>query len=235
MSRNPLTAYQTLLERRPVLTKSVTAGVITAIGDVLAQDLERRAALAAAARAAAVGSSALVVASPSSLLDLQRLFAFTLAGSFFVGPFVHYWYELLWSIRRRLTLRSKTTPQTAITLLLVFLDQTIGACLFFPPYIFAYEFFSTAASQVLPLLVPLSLAASALSSSGASLPLSSFIGKSQARIRTSLLSILIANWYVWPFINFVSFSFVPEIYRGLFSNIASVFWNVYLCNKMGKK
>lgn len=228
-SRNPLATYQSLLERRPVLTKSVTAGVITAIGDILAQGIELR------SKSLPLSFSSVPPSPPSpgvgAPLDLQRLFAFTLAGACFVGPFVHFWYELLWAIRRRLAESSGKTPGAAVTLLLVFLDQTIGACLFFPPYIVSYELFSAISAQVLPLLpLPAKLALSS-----PPLPLMSFVSKSNDRIRTSLLSILVANWSVWPFINFMSFTFVPEIYRGLFSNVASVFWNIYLCGKMGTK
>jgi hypothetical protein len=109
--------YQGLLSRAPLVTKSVSAGLITLLGDVIAQWLESR-------------------IEGYYGWNVVRMAAFTVAGGFFVGPFVHYWYEVLWAVGRRLP---ANTPSKLTTLLQVFLDQTIGVALFFPAYFYVYE------------------------------------------------------------------------------------------------
>eukprot|EP00210_Caulerpa_lentillifera_P002188 g2102.t1 len=67
------TAYLSELERRPVITKMWTSGVLNAVGDLLAQFfIEKEAAF-----------------------DPKRLLVFTGLGVFLVGPTLHYWYGLL--------------------------------------------------------------------------------------------------------------------------------------------
>lgn len=50
-----------------------------------------------------------------------------------------------------------------------------------------------------------------------------------------LWATLVANWYCWPFINFVNFHWVPAQYRVLFANVAAVFWNMFLSNIANSK
>ncbi|GMI10792.1 hypothetical protein TrRE_jg3083 [Triparma retinervis] len=180
--------YQGLLSRAPLVTKSVSAGLITLLGDVIAQWLESR-------------------IEGYYGWNVVRMAAFTVAGGFFVGPFVHYWYEVLWAVGRRLP---ANTPSKLTTLLQVFLDQTIGVALFFPAYFYVYE----ACEALFAFRRPMPSVAT-------------------SKIRADLGSILVNQYKVWPFINFVSFSMVPEQLRVLFSNLASVFWNIYLCSQVG--
>ena len=48
--------------------------------------------------------------------------------------------------------------------------------------------------------------------------------------KNNLWETLVANWYCWPVINFVNFLVVPLQYRVLVSNLAAVFWNMFLSN-----
>ena len=111
-------SYQELLKNSPLITKSVSSGILTLVGDVIAQWLESR-------------------VEGYCEWNLVRMAAFTVAGTFFVGPFVHYWYEVLWAMGRRLDARgfgrwTKTLTQVGV-------DQSVGVALFFPCYFYIYE------------------------------------------------------------------------------------------------
>jgi len=181
--------YQHLLNTRPLSTKSISAGVLTLVGDVIAQYLESR-------------------VEGYASWDFARMAAFTVAGTMFVGPFVHRWYEVLWAMGRRL--EGRGWSGNAKTLAQVALDQTVGVALFFPTYFYVYE----------------------LSSSLCTLRRPSFDVATQ-KLRHDLNHVLLNQYKVWPFINWVSFSMVPENLRVLFSNAASVGWNAFLCSQIG--
>ena len=56
----------------------------------------------------------------------------------------------------------------------------------------------------------------------------SFLTAGLRTTKNSLWETLVANWYCWPIINFVNFLVIPVNYRVLFSNLAAVFWNMFL-------
>jgi len=180
--------YQSLLSRSPLVTKSITAGIITLIGDLIAQYLESR-------------------LEGNTQWNLTRMSAFTIAGCCYVGPFVHYWYEILWYVGRKLP---PSFPSSFTTLIQVLLDQTIGVAAFFPAYFYVYESCESIAGLR-----------------------KANYGGVGIKIKRDLGGILVNQYKVWPIINFVSFSMVPEQLRVLFSNVASVFWNIYLCSQVG--
>ena len=49
-----------------------------------------------------------------------------------------------------------------------------------------------------------------------------------ASTKNSLKTVLVANWKYWPVVNFLNFLYVPLQFQLLISNVASVFWNIYL-------
>lgn len=114
-----LTKYNDVLTTSPVLTKSTTTAIVTAIGDIIAQHLEKS-ALAG--------------------FKLRRFFAFTITGGLFVGPTVHFWYNYLFGPIQT-TLQNAPSPliKRSKTLLLVLVDQTAGVLWFFPSYFLAFE------------------------------------------------------------------------------------------------
>ena len=218
--------YQHLLTTSPLYTKSISAGILTLLGDVIAQSLESR-------------------VEGYATWDYPRMAAFTVSGGFFVGPFVHRWYEVLWAVGRRLEGRgwgknAKTLaqvregpcvseghalrsfpPLNRLTLpkrvarargaiQQVALDQTVGVALFFPAYFYVYELSSSLCTMTRP-----------------SFP------RATQKLAHDLNHVLLNQYKVWPFINWVSFSLVPENLRVLFSNAASVGWNAFLCSQIG--
>lgn len=113
--------YVELCEKKPVLTKSVTAAFVNAIGDILSQVV-----------AAYVTKSALQI-------KWNRLGAFFLCGLLYVGPFVHLWYEQLWKLGRWME-RKYGSSKTWQTVAQLFMDQTVGVAIFFPSYFYVYEY-----------------------------------------------------------------------------------------------
>ena len=116
-------SYQRLLTSSPLTTKSISAGLLTLLGDVIAQHLEVSVYedLAMGLKFPAFVPNACVSNNPPPLSlfnwlrqsrvegyhdwNFVRMGAFTLAGTAFVGPFVHLWYEVLWAAGRRLEAR----------------------------------------------------------------------------------------------------------------------------------
>lgn len=85
----PLVKYNDLLERRPLLTKSITTGVMYGAGDVIAQYVEKHQADAERSeeeKAALVGVD---------WFNYKRAMVFTFFGTCIGGPAFHYWYNYL--------------------------------------------------------------------------------------------------------------------------------------------
>ncbi|GKY98845.1 hypothetical protein MPSEU_000840500 [Mayamaea pseudoterrestris] len=76
--------YEGSLARRPIVTKSLTAGFIFGLSDLLAQKIESR-------------DSSKTTKSVSQL-DWSRILASAAVGLFYFGPAAHYWYNWVFSI-----------------------------------------------------------------------------------------------------------------------------------------
>lgn len=53
-------------------------------------------------------------------------------------------------------------------------------------------------------------------------------GSPSRKLQTTWWPALTANWCVWPFVQFVNFTFLPLQHRLLFANVISIGWNSYL-------
>jgi protein Mpv17 len=71
--------YYQQLGQRPVPTKSVTAGLVFALSDYLAQRIENS-------------------KSENAKIDSTRILASTLIGLLYFGPAAHYWYEMIFRL-----------------------------------------------------------------------------------------------------------------------------------------
>jgi len=205
-------SYNEALANRPVKTKAVTSGVITGLGDFAAQKI--------------VGEK----------FQYARFVAFSLTGGLFVGPSVAYWYRWLVSIavslhmpctlpshlpfslmtsqfgsfQQRLESSDYRVLRKLKTLILVAVDQTLGVLWFFPLFFLSFEL-----AEAFCYLRPFSMMTV------------------RRRIVEDLGEILLMQYKVWPLVNTFSFSIVPVQYRVLWSNVVSVFWNIYLCKMVG--
>jgi protein Mpv17 len=92
-------AYVRLLTRRPILTKSLTAGLIFGLSDVCAQFIEGGRASdegeGKETKAAIISSSRVLDASIDAF---SRVLAASLVGILFFGPAAHYWYEAIFRL-----------------------------------------------------------------------------------------------------------------------------------------
>jgi protein Mpv17 len=77
--------YSYRLEAQPIITKSVTAGVIFGLSDYLAQSIES-------------SSSSDKSKSKGSSFDWTRMISSTLVGLLYFGPAAHYWYEWIFQL-----------------------------------------------------------------------------------------------------------------------------------------
>jgi protein Mpv17 len=50
----------------------------------------------------------------------------------------------------------------------------------------------------------------------------------QKRLEKTWWPALKTNWLIWPFVQFVNFTYIPLPHRVLFANIISIGWNCYL-------
>lgn len=141
-------------------------------------------------------------------IDFRRLFIFTISAAFYFAPVIGAWFSFLNTLSFPGGEGSK-----ALGMLLV--DQTAGAVSVIGTYFFFYE--------IIDHLVPGGNACLA----GVN-PLSSILTKGSSAVRHTLPSVLVANWKVWPPLNFLNFRYVPPMYQLLVSNLASFFWNIYL-------
>lgn len=109
--------YSIVLESRPILTKSVSAGVIFALSDFLAQQLEKR------GNKEANTTTAIII---PQKIEKTRIFASTIVGFFYFGPLSHYWYEWMFYILPEITLYSNIKK------------AILGQLLFGPAFTFVY-------------------------------------------------------------------------------------------------
>lgn len=142
--------------------------------------------------------------------DVRRLFVFMLVTAFYIAPVIHNWFDFL----NKMPIPSGLSdPVKAAVMMLV--DQTFGAVFVTIGFFYAFEFAQS--------IVPKPKIAQGES-------WKPFYDAAYDTCKNCLWKTLVANWYCWPILNYVNFLFVPSQYRVLFSNVASIFWNMFLSN-----
>lgn len=170
-----------------LVTKSVSAAIITLLGDVLAQKFES------------------FLAGEFQPLDFHRMVAFFFCGLVYVGPYVHFWYDTLFRLGKWLERKYKTTKYGQV-LAQILVDQSIGVAIYFPSFFYVFEILESFVHGQAP------------SMETASKKCFGQIG--------NLLSM---QYKIFPITNTFNLVFVPPELRVLFSNVLSIFWNIYLC------
>jgi hypothetical protein len=116
--------YSDLLERRPFITNGITAGVLAAVGDLVAQS-----------ESIQMAHDVTAVSVP---FNWVRTLTFLLTSLLFEGPWMHAWYESLWKIGCWMETRFQFGPPLQIAAQ-IFIDQSIGVFLLYPLYFMVYE------------------------------------------------------------------------------------------------
>lgn len=120
---NPLRWYDQQLRRSPIRTKSLSNGVVSALGDALAQTLT------------------------TGTIDKTRLFAWYLSGLFYFGPILHTWYNgLAWFDRH---MREKhQTPKVFIVVMQIAFNQFVGSAVVNACFLYFLAFTKMAIASV---------------------------------------------------------------------------------------
>jgi hypothetical protein len=121
---DPFGTYSDLLKRRPFITNGVTAGLLAAAGDFVAQT-----------ESIHVAHAAMAVTIP---FNGARMLTFALTGLMFEGPWMYFWYEGLWKMGSWMEKNFNTGPRLQVAAQ-IFVDQSIGVFIFFPLYFMVYE------------------------------------------------------------------------------------------------
>ena len=199
-------SYMNWLDQKPLTANAISAGIIAAMGDTLAQLIECRVGTATST------STTCSIGGIGSRLNILRTVSFAASGIVFVGPYLHIFYGYLWSLGSHLQRRYNTSRRQQV-FVQVLLDQTIGIILFYPLYYYVYEYCE--AIFGLQALGPVvERATSKMMQNG------------------NLMAVFLANWALWIPAQICTFWFVPERFRVLVSNIVSVLWNCFLCTKV---
>jgi hypothetical protein len=144
--------------------------------------------------------------------DLKRMIVFSTVGAIYFAPCLHVWFN---------TLNKMPFPKTWSSGKKAFAMVGIDA-LFFSVILNAGFFFAFALVES---LYPVGFKGVALGA---------VFARGWQACLAKLGPTLIANYYCWPFLNYVNFAYIPVQYRVLFVNFASVFWNMYY-SKMANK
>eukprot|EP00598_Pedospumella_elongata_P010764 CAMPEP_0184990462 /NCGR_PEP_ID=MMETSP1098-20130426/32563_1 /TAXON_ID=89044 /ORGANISM="Spumella elongata, Strain CCAP 955/1" /LENGTH=236 /DNA_ID=CAMNT_0027515661 /DNA_START=122 /DNA_END=832 /DNA_ORIENTATION=+ len=138
-------------------------------------------------------------------LDFQRVLVFTTVCGLYFAPVVDAWFTFL----AKIPFPAQLSDNGKVLAMLV-VDQTVGAALVTGGFFYAFEL---AERLIAPSPLPY---------------VRTIFEAGTVALRNNLIPTIMASWYCWPLVNFINFRYVPPQYRLLFTNIASIFWNMYL-------
>ena len=116
-----LACYMKWLQEKPRITKSFSAAVVQAMGDLLSQRLFA------------------LWHGQSFVWDGARTASFVLAGFFFNAPFLHYWYQTIARFGQGLQQQQRKWSDNQRVGAELALDQSLGVFVYYPLYFVAYE------------------------------------------------------------------------------------------------
>ncbi|XP_040475996.1 peroxisomal membrane protein 2 isoform X2 [Ursus maritimus] len=223
LPQRALAQYLRLLRLYPVLTKAATSGILSALGNFLAQLIEKKREKE----------------NCSQKLDVSGPLRYAIYGFFFTGPLSHFFYlfmehwipsEVPWAGVKRLLLdRLLFAPAFLLLFFLImnFLEFQVDIAVIQP----------LSAMLTASVTTQLHLQHHGLSSLRCANIQHFLIGRDTAavavQIRRSFWPALRMNWQVWTPAQFVNINYVPLQFRVLFANLVSLFWYIYLAS-LGK-
>ncbi|KAJ1430954.1 hypothetical protein B484DRAFT_448619 [Ochromonadaceae sp. CCMP2298] len=140
-------------------------------------------------------------------IDFRRVAVFTSVCGFYIAPVIDLWFQWLNTLAFPAVL-----GETGKVLTTLFIDQTLGAVTINAGFFLAFEL----AQRLIP-------------GKGQKIDNENSILQSGAQqVRAYLWPTLKGSWCWWPFVNYVNFKYIPLQNRLVFSNLAAVFWNMFL-------
>lgn len=250
-----LSWYSRRLDRYPIVTKSITSGLISGTGDLICQLLQRQQHYRSQKLSVDDGVDTdarhfdrrlLCETTNIPELDMQRTSRFVILGMFLVGPLCHYWYNSLAK-----TIVPGLSTSFRIVSKRVIVDQFMFAPLFVLVWTKSFQFIQSLQTQQqnTPRLLKHreinnktnhatvdSLSITTISSSEdeqqqnsvIQLMIDKYILHPCGLSYDQYVEILIVNWMLWIPTQTLNFRFIPLRYQVLFSNLVAVTWNVYL-------
>jgi protein Mpv17 len=182
------TWYSLAIQRAPIITKSMTAGMIFLLSDWFAQYLERK-------QQYENDDNDSSSRRRKQQLQWNRMIASGIVGLCYFGPAAHYWYEWIFRILPGVTLYD-TIRKACLGQLLFGPTFT---CIFFASSLFQLQQFT--------------------------------FSNWYQKIKHDLPSAMLAGIGFWPFVDLISYSYIPPTYIPLFVNICSFIWTTYLALK----
>ncbi|CAM9907311.1 unnamed protein product, partial [Scytosiphon promiscuus] len=183
------TAYKRSMSERPLLTKSITAATVSALGEVVGSALRRpppppSLPLGAGTALVVKGRGGAAAAAPGLL---RRTVAFAFFGFVLNGPVFHWWYGALERASARLRKAGEPPGGAGDIAFKLALDRFVIT----PPYL-AFTLVSLRLLQGL----------------GAS--------RSIRETRALYRGVLLMNWKVWTIAQLVNFKIIPVEFRPVF-------------------
>lgn len=214
MHRTLVNRYTALLDRRPMLVKSLTMGSFFFAGDILAQTIEHRQQRTRHHprtnpeqndTTADDETPSTTRDTPPFRWDVGRTLQLAGWGLFASGPSLHLWFRFL---------DTKFDPRRRFVKLA--LDQLcftpVNNAVFFSVMSLAKLFLHTANSD----------------EDSPPLTAASCIRAIRQKLESQYWSTLLANWSVWPIFNYLNFRFVSPPHRVLYTSAVALLWNTYL-------
>ncbi|CAM9964131.1 unnamed protein product [Ascophyllum nodosum] len=177
-----LEGYQRSLEKRPIITKGISSGIIAGTANFMQQSLS------------------------DAAFSMPDWTAFTMIGTFYLGPFLHLWFSFLDSLVQSKAVRTRVKSKLGRVVVQVGLDSTIGAATL-----------NTGVFAINTVLV------AAFTGRVSSLP--DLWSAVRHRVSSNFWPMMTQNLKLWPWVSFVNFRFVPAKFRVLLTNLVAVFWN----------
>ncbi|KAL0477333.1 SYM1 [Acrasis kona] len=142
--------------------------------------------------------------------DYMRTLKFSSYGFIIVGPMLHQWYKVLNSLKAPLKLETLSRYNFSEARKTQIVEGTRVA-----KQVFIDQAFFAPASLVL--FFAYINVVEGLS-----------VDDLKKKLEKDMWPTLVANWKLWPAVQFVNFALVPLAYRVLVVNFVSILWNAYL-------
>jgi Mpv17 / PMP22 family len=236
------TWYSSQLDKNPIITKSITSGFVSCVGDLICQTLQlqecaridttKRTFDADNSNTMAASSLSLSTTNTNSNYDWNRTIRFWLLGTFIVGPVCHSWYGFLATrVVSQSSLSSSSANAINTVMKPVLIDQIFFAPIFLIAWTSSFQFIEALQQQhtyhvFLEIIQPKSDIEDR--NQNATTTRTTDTTQSSSFSSNVLLKMLYVNWMIWIPAQGINFKYVPVKYRVLFSNIVAVTWNIYL-------